>query len=324
MADAKKPTAAPTTIQKSLGASLAIQSVTELMQLADILFKGGASNIAGLGRPEAVAHVILAGAEVGLSPTQALGSIMLLDGKASIYGDGALAVVRASGMLDGEVSEVVEGEGDDRRCVCKMTRRGESEKTFTFSMGEAKRAGLIDRAKGKGPWATYPDRMLKMRARGFAMRDLFSDVLRGLTTYEEASDASVIDAEVKVVGTTVNEPATATASTATASTATAPTTAQPPTTSGPQQQLAAAAPDKPITDDQKEAFKQLQPLVLASKGVGTDENARKAAWEQTLAPYGVSSIRQMTMAVAARALEEIGKAHDPFAHPAGKSSSAAA
>lgn len=324
MADAKKPTTTTTAIQKSLGASLAIQSVGELMQLADILFKGGASNIPGLGRPEAVAHVILAGAEVGLSPTQALGSIMLLDGKASIYGDGALAVVRASGMLDGEVSEVVEGEGDDRRCVCKMTRKGESEKTFTFSMGEAKRAGLIDRAKGKGPWATYPDRMLKMRARGFAMRDLFSDVLRGLTTYEEASDASVIDAEVKVVGTTTNE----------ATPARQPAPEALPQLAAPQQTqseeaarqpaTATTPPAGPITEDQKEAFKQLHPLVMAAKGVGTDANARKAAWEQTLAPYGVSSIGQMDTVLAAKALEEIGKAHDPFGHPAGKNSSAAA
>jgi hypothetical protein len=31
----------------------------------------------------------------------------------------------------------------------------------------------------KGPWEHYPQRMLQMRARAFALRDGFADVLRG-------------------------------------------------------------------------------------------------------------------------------------------------
>lgn len=309
MADAKKPTT--TAITRSLGASLAIQSVDELMRLAQILYAGGASNIAGLGRPEAVAHVILAGAEVGLSPTQALGSIMLLDGKASIYGDGALAVVRASGLLDGEVNETVEGDGDARTGTCKLKRKGESEKTFTFSMGEAKRAGLIDRAKGKGPWATYPDRMLKMRARGFALRDLFSDVLRGLTMYEEAADASVVETEVKVVSVAgVPLEATPAATVTTAPVATSPTTTTASaSTVEPAKQL-----DGPITDAQKEELLHLRKLVMASKAI-TDPLQIKAEWDQIIAPYNVASALALTASQAADLITSLGKAHDPFGHP---------
>ena len=39
-----------------------------------------------------------------------------------------------------------------------------------------------------GPWKTYPERMLKMRARGFALRDAFADRLKGIITAEEARD----------------------------------------------------------------------------------------------------------------------------------------
>ncbi len=50
---------------------------------------------------------------------------------------------------------------------------------------DAKRAGLW--GKG-GPWTAYPKRMLQMRARGFALRDAFPDVLKGMISVEEAQD----------------------------------------------------------------------------------------------------------------------------------------
>jgi hypothetical protein len=50
---------------------------------------------------------------------------------------------------------------------------------------DAKRAGLWTKA---GPWQTYPRRMLQMRARSFALRDAFPDVLKGLISVKEALD----------------------------------------------------------------------------------------------------------------------------------------
>lgn len=58
------------------------------------------------------------------------------------------------------------------------------ETTRSFSMGQAKRAGLL----GKGPWRQYTERMLQMRARGFAARDSFPDALSGMVIKEEAED----------------------------------------------------------------------------------------------------------------------------------------
>jgi hypothetical protein len=52
-------------------------------------------------------------------------------------------------------------------------------------MDDAKAAGL----QGKqGPWTQYPKRMRQMRARAFALRDVFPDVLRGLPVAEEVMD----------------------------------------------------------------------------------------------------------------------------------------
>jgi hypothetical protein len=50
---------------------------------------------------------------------------------------------------------------------------------------DAKRAKLFDK---DGPWKQYPDRMLQMRARGFALRDAFPDALKGFAIAEEAMD----------------------------------------------------------------------------------------------------------------------------------------
>ncbi len=75
--------------------------------------------------------------------------------------------------------------GDARQGWCEVTRRGEAPQRRTFSVADAKRAGLWGKS---GPWTQYPDRMLQLRARGFAIRDVFPDALRGVMTREEAED----------------------------------------------------------------------------------------------------------------------------------------
>jgi hypothetical protein len=55
----------------------------------------------------------------------------------------------------------------------------------TFNMEDAKKAGLAGK---QGPWQTAPKRMLQMRARAFAARDLFADALKGIKSVEELRD----------------------------------------------------------------------------------------------------------------------------------------
>jgi hypothetical protein len=75
------------------------------------------------------------------------------------------------------VREHIEGDGDQAVAVCEAKRRGYEKPTVArFSMVDAKRAGLAGK---QGPWTQYPRRMLQLRARGFALRDCFPDVLKG-------------------------------------------------------------------------------------------------------------------------------------------------
>jgi hypothetical protein len=137
--------------------------------------------------------------EVGLSPIAALQRMAIIDGRPTIWGDAALALVEASGLLI-KIEERIESDPikndhqsstglsqsdvyKSKTAICRVMRSGRSEPiTRTFSIEDAKRAGLWQKS---GPWTDYPDRMLMMRARAFALRDAFPDVLMGLYLREE-------------------------------------------------------------------------------------------------------------------------------------------
>ncbi|MEY4338077.1 MAG: hypothetical protein RL680_972, partial [Actinomycetota bacterium] len=116
------------------------------------------------------------GFEIGLAPLQALQNISVINGKPSVYGDAALAMVQASPVCEG-IEESIEGEGTPNPvAICVAKRKNRTPVTAKFSVEDAKKAGLWGK---QGPWTSYPKRMLQMRARGFALRDAFPDVLKG-------------------------------------------------------------------------------------------------------------------------------------------------
>lgn len=137
------------------------------------------------GKPESCLLAIQHGSEVGLSPMQSLQSIAVINGRPTIWGDAALALVQSSPVCE-YVREYLEGDGDNLTAVCEAKRQGyPSPSVSRFSVADAKKAGLWGKS---GPWTQYPQRMLTLRARGFALRNAFADALRGLITAEEARD----------------------------------------------------------------------------------------------------------------------------------------
>ena len=140
----------------------------------------------GMEKAEAILVAIQLGAELGLTPMSALQNIAVINGRPAIYGDAALALVRSSGLLEVFREEEIGEPGKDTQGV-KITAKRKSfdEATETFTVADAKLSKLWGKA---GPWSDYPKRMLKFRARGFILRDLFGDVLKGLRTMEEVRD----------------------------------------------------------------------------------------------------------------------------------------
>ena len=174
---------------------------------------------AGFENPDLCLIAILQGLEMGLPPMTALQRMALVEGKLTLWGDGALALVLKSGLCT-EMTEWMgvsdpkkyssnsEFEGDDTPVICKdlifdpsIEKRPEDWVAFcevrrvgwdqpirrSFSSQDAIRANLW---RKEGPWLDYPKRMLQMRARAFALRDAFADVLGGLYLKEEFESRS--------------------------------------------------------------------------------------------------------------------------------------
>lgn len=160
-------------------------TLTEAMQFSEHLASSSMVPKAYQGKPADILVCVQWGYEIGLAPMQALQNIAVINGKPSVYGDAALALVQASPVCEG-VDEHIEDEGTPNPvAVCIARRKGRNPVIARFSVEDAKRAGLWGK---QGPWQAYPKRMMQMRARGFALRDAFPDVLKGLITAEEAQD----------------------------------------------------------------------------------------------------------------------------------------
>ena len=160
-------------------------TMTEAIQFSEMLASSNMIPKQYQGKPNDVLVCVQWGYEMGLAPMQALQNIAVINGKPSVYGDAAMALVQNSPVCE-DIEELIEDEGTPNPvAVCIAKRKGRKPVTAKFSVEDAKRAGLWGK---QGPWTQYPKRMLQMRARGFALRDAFPDVLKGLITIEEAMD----------------------------------------------------------------------------------------------------------------------------------------
>jgi hypothetical protein len=160
-----------------------------------------------------VAMGIMRGLEVGFAPMTALQWVMPVNGRFSIWGDGAIALLFERKALktqkivwtDGTMQKVGSKEvlvkydappvaglprdqyKDELQCEVKLTRSDGEVFTNRFSVMDARIAGLWSDSR-RQPWQRYPARMIMNRARAFAIRDGFANYLNGLYIREEAED----------------------------------------------------------------------------------------------------------------------------------------
>ena len=172
------------------------ETLDEGLRMADIMAKSDLVPKDYKGKPGNIVVAMQMGAEIGLAPMQALQNIAVVNGNPTVWGDALLALVLSHPECDGveEESFVDPKEGIAARCT--VLRKGRKPVTETFSKEDAEVAGIW----GRNVWKTYPKRMLKYRARAFALRDAFADVLKGVRFTEEVQDYEQIqDADVTVV-----------------------------------------------------------------------------------------------------------------------------
>ncbi len=178
--------------------SLLPKSYKDVMELATIMCKSNIVPKDMIGRPESCAVAIMYGLELGLSPTQGIQNVMIVNGRPSLWGDAVKALVVGSGKCEIFDEDPPHVALEEQRGRCRLVRKkefGGGEVTIEFSIEDAKRAKLWTKP---GPWQDYPGRMLMFRARGWACRDLFPDVLKGMQMREELADYEIIHPHVQM------------------------------------------------------------------------------------------------------------------------------
>lgn len=142
-----------------------------LMQQAEMLSKSGIVPKAFRDKPADVLAACLWGAEIGLGPMASMGYIDVIDGNPTLNTEGRMALVRRAGH-----SVVIEADDQHATVTGKRRDTGDAQ-TVTFTIKMAQRAGLAS----KQVWKSYPEAMLTSRALSQLCRNLFPDVMMGMS-----------------------------------------------------------------------------------------------------------------------------------------------
>lgn len=181
------------------------------------------------------------GAALGLEPLQALASIAVINGRATLSSDLMAAVIRRAG----HTLRIVENSPES---VTATLIRAD-DKTFKFEVtwdkDKATKAGLWGQ---KGPWSQYPTQMLRARAITEVARQGASEALMGMIYSPEDFGATITEAGEVIEAEIVNEAPAKPAKPAPAAAKPAAAPSQP------------APLDKPLTPAQASVAKGLETL----------------------------------------------------------------
>jgi len=142
-----------------------IKNSQDAISIGETFYKSGM--FADIKSAQQAVVKIMAGAEMGISPFQAMSGIHIIQGKPTI-GAGLMASrVKASGKYNYKVLEMT-----DKVCSIEFTEGGQPIGTSTFTIEDAKKAGTknIDR---------FPRNMIFARAMSNGVRWFCPDIYEG-------------------------------------------------------------------------------------------------------------------------------------------------
>lgn len=137
-----------------------------------------------LDRPEKVLIIMALAQALDVPIMHALNSMYVVNGKPAMQAD----IMRALIFRSYPDATFIIKENTAEKCTISAGRPGQKPQEFSFTMDEAKQAGLLAK---QGPWHQYPKAMLLARASSIAARVLFPDVLMGVIYTPEELGASV-------------------------------------------------------------------------------------------------------------------------------------
>ena len=179
------------------------------------------------------------GAALGLEPLQALASIAVINGRATLSSDLMAAVIRRAG----HTLRIVENNPESVTATLIRADDKKFEFTVTWDKDKAVKAGLWGQ---RGPWSQYPTQMLRARAITEVARQGASEALMGMIYSPEDFGATMTETGEVIEAEIVNE---------------AP--AKPAPAAKPKPAAAPSQPaplDKPLTPAQASVAKGLETL----------------------------------------------------------------
>lgn len=146
------------------------------------------------GKPKDIMVAFAMGYQLGFAVEQSLQDIAIINGRPCLWGDGLMALALSHPLCESIIENEIIEKGITIGYLCTVKRKGFEPHQVSFTIQDAQTAGLYKKA---GAWTTYPRRMLQLRARSLALRDRFSDALRGIKIAEiEQEDLSIIEGEI--------------------------------------------------------------------------------------------------------------------------------
>lgn len=156
-------------------------SLGEALKFGEMLATSGLVPDIYINNPAGIVAACEMGSHLGFTAMQSLQSIAVINGMPALWGDALPALAMGHPKY-----EYLDESFDDSAMVatCKIKREGAPEQIRRFSWSDAERAGLTS----KDTYKKYPKRMLQVRARAWAVRDVFPDALKGCGVVEEVRD----------------------------------------------------------------------------------------------------------------------------------------
>lgn len=132
------------------------------------------------GKPENCYLVLMLGESLGLHPAQALTSISVIKGKPVMSAE----LMRAVVMREGHRFRIDESSATAARVTVARKEWPEDASSFSFTIEDAKRAGLVSDTYNR-----FPSAMLLARVTTAACRAMFADVISGVSYTPEELEA---------------------------------------------------------------------------------------------------------------------------------------
>jgi hypothetical protein len=157
-------------------------TLSQALALADRLALANLVPVALRKQPADVLLIIMHGRDLGLSPSQALRGLHIVEGKVVMSADLMAAMVLRHPEICERFALV---ESTDTRATYEAKRVGQESVRLSWTIDQARAAKLT----GKSNWAAYPAAMLRARCCAAIARAVFPDLLFGVYETSELADA---------------------------------------------------------------------------------------------------------------------------------------